>query len=46
MRSLAIREKALKPDHPDIVNSLYNLGQLAFIRRRPTGAERSTWGTG
>ena len=39
-RSLAIREKALKPDHPDIVDSLFNLGQLACIRQRPADGEK------
>ncbi len=40
MRSLTIREKALKPDHPDIVDSLYNLGQLASIRQQPADGEK------
>ncbi len=39
-RALAIRERALKPDHPDIVDSLYNLGQLAMIWRQPADGEK------
>ena len=38
-RGLAIRDKALKADDPDIAESLYNLGQLAFIRSRATEGE-------
>jgi tetratricopeptide (TPR) repeat protein len=39
-RSLAIREKALKPGAPDIVESLYNLGQLAAVRQQPADVEK------
>ena len=38
-RALAIREKVLKPDHPDIAATLYGLGQLAMVRFRPGDAE-------
>jgi len=30
-RALAIREKALGPDHPDTAQSLNNLGTLAYV---------------
>ena len=39
-RALAIREKALKPDDPDIAESLLNLGQLALMREKPANGER------
>ena len=35
-RSLAIREKALGPEHPDVANSLNNLAEL-YRASRPTG---------
>jgi tetratricopeptide (TPR) repeat protein len=38
-RALAIREKVLKPDDPDIADSLYNLSQLAYLRDEPEAAE-------
>jgi tetratricopeptide (TPR) repeat protein len=38
-RSLAIREKALKPDDPDIAEALYKLGQLAVLRAQPKDVE-------
>ncbi|WP_165231590.1 tetratricopeptide repeat protein [Aquisphaera insulae] len=38
-RGLAVREKVLKPDDPDIAESLFNLGQLAFLRGRPADGE-------
>jgi hypothetical protein len=34
-RALAIREKVLRPDHPDIAATLLKLGQLASICNRP-----------
>lgn len=39
-RALAIRERALPPDDPDIADSLFNLCQLATIRERPAEGER------
>ena len=39
-RALAIREKTLKPDDPDIADTLYNLGQLATRRKRPADVEQ------
>ena len=38
-RSLAIREKALGPDHPDVAFSLINLGALYFDKGRYADAE-------
>jgi tetratricopeptide (TPR) repeat protein len=38
-KALAIREKVLKPDDPDIADSLYNLSQLACLRDEPETAE-------
>ncbi len=39
-RALAIREKALKPDDPDIAESLYSLGHFAIMGGRPAEGER------
>ena len=39
-RALTIREKILEPGHNDIATSLYNLGQLATFRGRPSDGER------
>ncbi|MCH9826586.1 MAG: tetratricopeptide repeat protein [Gammaproteobacteria bacterium] len=39
-RSLAIREKALGPDHPDVAMSLENLADLYRATKRPAEAER------
>jgi hypothetical protein len=33
-RSLAIKEKALGPDHPDVATSLNNLATLGSLRRQ------------
>jgi len=38
-RSLAIREKALGPNHPDVAQSLENLAELYKATNRPTEAE-------
>ncbi len=38
-RSLAIREKALGPDHPDVASSLNNLGSLYENQGRYADAE-------
>lgn len=38
-RSLAIREKALGPNHPDVATSLNNLGELYRLQGRFTEAE-------
>jgi tetratricopeptide (TPR) repeat protein len=38
-RSLAIREKALGPDHPDVATSLENLASLYRASERHTEAE-------
>ena len=39
-RSLAIREQQLWPDHPDVAQSLSNLGLLYIAEGRYVGAER------
>jgi tetratricopeptide (TPR) repeat protein len=39
-RALAIREKALGPDHLDVGRSLNNLGMLYYFQRRYAEAER------
>ena len=38
-RALAIREKALGPDHPDVAQSLNNLADLYTAQGRYTDAE-------
>jgi hypothetical protein len=38
-RSLAIREKALGPDHPDVANSLNNMASLYHAQGRYADAE-------
>jgi tetratricopeptide (TPR) repeat protein len=38
-RSLAIREKALGPDHPDVAFALINLGALYYNKGRYANAE-------
>jgi tetratricopeptide (TPR) repeat protein len=38
-RSLAIREKSLGPDHPDVAAALNNLAELLQITNRPAEAE-------
>ena len=38
-RSLAIREKALGPDHPDVATSLNNLAELYRAQGRYADAE-------
>src|SRR5712671_6523173 len=39
-RALAIREKALGPDHRDVAQSLHNLGLLYGSQRRYADAEQ------
>ena len=39
-RSLAIREKALGPDHPDVALSLNNLAGLYRVTKREKEAEK------
>src|SRR5229473_3063922 len=41
-RALAIREKALGPNHPDVAAVLTTLGQIAFSQNRLNDAERDT----
>ena len=43
-RSLAIREKALGPDHPDVAMSLNNLAAFYRAQGRYADAERCTSG--
>jgi tetratricopeptide (TPR) repeat protein len=38
-RGLAIREKALRPDHPDLADSLNRLAAVHRIQGRPASAE-------
>jgi len=40
MRVLAILEKALGPDHPDVATSLHNLAALSQDTRREEDAKR------
>ena len=39
-RALAISEKALGPEHPDVAKSLNNLAELFRAQGRNEGAER------
>ncbi len=39
-RALALREKALGPDHPDVAHSLYDVGELYQAQGRTSEAER------
>ena len=43
-RSLAIREKALGPDHPDVATALNNLAELYTTRAATPRPSRSTSG--